>query len=728
MNKIICPLAAVLIAASATAAYGAGLDTKFNRETAKKVWAMDMPEFDANVSLTDSIYLDAPAVFIARYYSVDARYVSNETDYAKYTMTHKEATNRTDAIVLERTMVKVNTPAAVENYSTFTIETNDEHKIGEYVIASQRQAFGARVIKPDGTVRYVDVADAKPVVAGKKNSEKDATTFKLAIEGLEQGDVVDFFNYTEDKYDELSMPVKRVNVISQYPTRRLIVDYIIDTDLTVEYRNYNGAPLLAARTAEGEEIGRRWHFGIELENIDGLEESENLISYARQMPFYRIAVLNNHKPMLEYFPKSARVGGVQIPNTNSIATDIGYMLADLKTDEKTQTGARNIAKSWRKNHPDATEAELVDAAWMATIYSCLLNRGGLQDYRLDNEFINVLSSLGIKDNVSMGVSTTLGDVAVSQMVRYNDPDYFVKVGDRRYFLKGFGVFAPGESTLLFGSCEAIEYPSPLKEKVLLGKQTETIIPAAHAKQSSLRVNERVTFAEGDSLHIACDVKSTGADKYRFSRIVGMVDLVRDMEKFLGTDDRLSKQFKTNFIDEMVNRTNAVRNVAKELVGVDLGSSVPVSEVKSLGGTPDNKTLEFSMSFSAGGLVTEAGNRLIVNIGKLIGENRSLSGKARTREIDAVFNFASNQRYEIELVIPEGYTVAPAAVEALNRSVVAPTGSFVTNAELLPDNVLSIKVLTRVTRPIVTVAEWPEMLKVLDAISDFTSASVPLVKK
>ena len=231
---------AVAVSVLAMYSWANKVDQKFYEKASKIVWAMELPQFDSKAQVPDSLYANESAVIIACYRSVDVKRVEH-SNISKYTTTLNAYTNAIDCKKVMRVMVKLKDAAAVEKFSEFDIDAKDKESIDSYNIMHTNSAFGARVYKADGQVNDVDCSEVFTVTEGKKDK---AMKHKIAIPGLEPGDVLEYFYYDEIWLDELDLDPIQFPFFRDYPTINYTIRCSIDPQLTVEYRSYNGAPLL----------------------------------------------------------------------------------------------------------------------------------------------------------------------------------------------------------------------------------------------------------------------------------------------------------------------------------------------------------------------------------------------------------------------------------------------------------------------------------------------------
>ena len=65
----------------------------------------------------------------------------------------------------------------------------------------------------------VDLSQALPITEGKKGNKKK--NYRIALPGLEIGDVIDFFYYSEEMREEFDIAARNVNFAGRYPDSEL---------------------------------------------------------------------------------------------------------------------------------------------------------------------------------------------------------------------------------------------------------------------------------------------------------------------------------------------------------------------------------------------------------------------------------------------------------------------------------------------------------------------------
>ena len=150
---------------------------------------------------------------------------------------------------------------------------------------------------------------------------------------------------------------------------------------------------------------------------------------------------------------------------------------------------------------------------------------------------------------------------------------------------------------------------------------------------------------------------------------------------------------------------------------------------SFGITPDQPDFRLTFDSKVKEISTEAGDELLVKIGRFGGDNKRIEGLQRERQTDITFKGAHQENYSITLNIPEGYEADEASLEALGANVQTPIGMFVAGAKKADDGrSVTVAVRSRIQRPLFGIAAWPHVLELTDAKAAFADAILILKKK
>jgi len=124
------------------------------------------------------------------------------------------------------------------------------------------------------------------------------------------------------------------------------------------------------------------------------------------------------------------------------------------------------------------------------------------------------------------------------------------------------------------------------------------------------------------------------------------------------------------------------------------------------------------------LVKKAGNNYIIDAGKLTGSFLKLDAKDRKRSADIYMPVARTLKYSVSLTIPTGFKVKGA--EELNAKKINKSGSF-TLITTVNGNTLNISVTRVYSHNFEKAADWPSLVELIDAASNFNEQKILLEK-
>ena len=124
------------LAAFTSAAANNEPDAKFQKTAAQEVWNMNLPEFNANTSVPDSLANGCAAVIIAEYNSIDAGRIES-SQMGNFVDVERGYIGETTVNQIRRCMVKLLDKSAVEYYSEFSFDPKESQKIGSHLQAQR---------------------------------------------------------------------------------------------------------------------------------------------------------------------------------------------------------------------------------------------------------------------------------------------------------------------------------------------------------------------------------------------------------------------------------------------------------------------------------------------------------------------------------------------------------------------------------------------------------------
>lgn len=708
-------LAVMLLLAAGLLPARAGIDKKFFAKTAESVWSQELPMFDPKADLSDSIFSNAPAVIIAQMYELTAEHETGPNN-SKAVVTGVWESNAVNMRFFNRKMIKLNDPLAIEEFGTIEIPAADKHEYSGFVMASVAPAFGARIYKPDGRRIDVNIDEALTVTSGKKNRDE---SYKIAIPGLEPGDILEYFTLSDYMCEEMNPPAIDIDVIARYPQRYFELNVRTAPSLALEYGSYNGAPdLVPVPSADGKFNEAR----ILLENVPSLDSDIPFFSSARQLPMIDLHVIN-YTGRMQYVPSQHRVGGLRKITYPYLLNDIAMSIRESKLSKKEFDEAWSLFRKWQKNNPQANERQQIDAAFLAVQYAYIRNGVNVIDDRvLCRTFYEMLKKLKQASKARFAVTSTRGRVPVDELVNFNQAIYFLEVGDSLYFFDSRRVTTPGDVMSLSAGEQAVHFNRTPDDVNLYASAEKFKLPMPTSKDNHTDVTIRasVATANPDELNVDCSAVFAGSAKSSLWKIM-YKDWLKAAEEFFDTPVG-KKVVKDDELEAEENRRENIKNFSETMLSEKF--SFNGYELEDAGSWPGHNDIRLKVDGKMGEAVSMAGNNMVVNVGKLLGQPIEVKGDDRKRDVSAIWGTPERTNTQITLTVPEGYTADAESVKGLSRSVSTPEGVFFVQASVEGNDIV-IKAVERYARAIYSPDQWPSLLKVIDASYDFRNASVVL---
>lgn len=331
-------------------------------------------------------------------------------------------------------LIHINDKAALEKYSELDFNTNKKTRYWDGY-EKNRHAMGVRLIKPDGRTIDIDTSEFIEVEEGKKGEKKSR---KLAIPGLEAGDDIDIFYYTESKLQNVHPDPIIFTLRDDAPIMNYTIHCVVDDNLSTQYRTLNGAPDFNVTRDED----KNYVLDLELRDIE--REPRLWYNPARQSPMVKLYIYNRRNSD-DFTPKSARKDGLQ-PNPDALtiledrwdawtwwieAYPVGGTMAQdyIRDGKKLGKAIKEMAKKG-----EITPQQAADYLYNLQCYIYVAMRGKLDDVTFIRQFNHDLRILGIPTTV--GVSTTGDNEPLDMLANLNNTKAFNMVdGDtpRYYF-------------------------------------------------------------------------------------------------------------------------------------------------------------------------------------------------------------------------------------------------------------------------------------------------------
>jgi hypothetical protein len=640
-------------------------------------------------------------------------------------------------------MVLINDQTALTDYSEFSFK--EKNRFGSsYSSNSSITILGARIIKPDGTVKEIDVTKSAVVIT-EGRGDREAYK-KLAIPELQLNDILDFFVCERYELETMNVPEQFIAFYSMdYPALHSSCSLTFGKNLTIEYRSINGAPQFSKTTDPNGNIV----LTAESNNIKRINDYGNTrwISPLRDFPMIRFVVLQNASNVF-YKPKSARPIGVHenVPY-KTILEDAKNYLMFYKSNQLMIKDIPEKVRAKVFNYGNANSG--ISKEKLANIIYAALNFEWPYEenaYYNSATFILTLNNLlkVFRINSQIGFVTNKYTARQDNILTYNDLTYMIVANDTtQYFFPPYRYRVPGEipAGLQGESAEIYIFQNYSTYVQADGGWSETIIlPESRAEENIHKVQLQVSFNPDDMQKIDIRRNSVWLGDVKNHIQPWMLlyeDWDKELRRFLKIEKsifdelnqkrntrKLIPQVESNFEKSREKYSETIENEITQFHGI-APEKVKDYSFSSLGVTLDKPQLEYEISYTMNDFVRNAGENLILDAGKLIGLQWDPTENERNRNTDAYLPTRRIFESEIVIQIPENYTVEniePINVSFLNEYAMFEATSTIENN--------TVKIITKKAyyQTFIQKKDWNKLIGILDKTNKFYSSSIFFQKK
>lgn len=724
ITSISVALAIIAGTSSASSAANVKPDTKFLKEVAAEVWGMTMPEFNAATPVPDSLAQGAGAVIIAEYNSLDARRIES-SQLGNFVDVDRHYIGETTVNHINRCMVKILGQSAIDHFSTFSFRPKETVNAGNGIVINEyNQAFGARIHKPNGTI--IDVDTSQPLTETEGKNEK-AVKHKIAIPGLAPGDILEYFYYTRHYMFGNQGFSTTISFVAKYPVLSYRFDGAFDGTLTTEISTFNGIEANIFREMSND---TRNILTVHLRNIPRFD-NPGWCNTSRQTPFVRLSIKDNLSRIFGT-PESARRAGIyfNLP-APLIMAEVAEKFEKTQIARPDDAMASNIVKEYQKAHPQCSEGELADVAWLAANYVANVSKENFNDWSVVCLMKDILDKCKLTTEPKLAVTTAHSDIPVDKITSCSQASPLLIVGDRYYASNILGTqFTPGELPDKFHGETAYTFDGK-RAKVFTNIQLSTLtLPDHPYRKNTSNFDVDVTIPDPDDTKLDFTYKLTakGAGKSGCTVLMAPAEMVAETEDFLEMPD--NKRSTRNLSDLTEAFDKLKKELYKSKAEDDLGlenASIDTVIVANYGYLPAANKLEYTVNGNVDELLSTTGNDLLIKIGAFTGANHANTDLfTTTRDIDICTPRSGQKRWTINLHIPEGYSVDPESLERMKVNITNSSGMLYAQGSYDSDlQIVKLSVMTINARRVHPATQWSDFLQLKKAARDFSDTMLLL---
>jgi hypothetical protein len=544
----------------------------------------------------------------------------------------------------------------------------------------------ARVVKANGEVKELDEDDIL-------EEEEDGRTYKyFALEGLESGDEIEYF------YRYYSLPIfNGIQVIMQkaVPVRESIFEYYCPPHLEFNFKSYNGFA-----EVEEEEDDDYMRYYVEAENLKGLPEEKYTAREA------------NLGQVIYYFSKN-KSNGSSKDFYNDLTQSMGtivYGINPKKTKIAKLVKTMEIQPNWKEEKKIRYVEDYVKSN-----YFIGRGEGSTSDLK------SILKKKERPNNIGM-LKLFAG------IYRYLDiPFEVVFTSDRGEltFDEDFECALFTEDALLYFT-KTKKYMSPTEITSRLGFPPSRFIgnkglfvrfkevAGVETTLSKIKYIKPAT-AEDSKDYLEIEVNLENPEK---AEVDVTIKLTGYNASFLQLFyNYMTEEQQTEFVEGYITNFDEDADISK--------IKVKNTDIEDFGHDP----LRIDASFESEVFVSKAGNKYLVNVGKMIGPQGELYQEGK-RIMPVSNEYNRTYEREITIIIPEGYELGN--LDSLNMEVEVEHEGEVTmmfkSEYKLDGNKLTVSVMEYYEEISLPVERYEGFKNVINAAADFNKKVIVLKKK
>jgi len=652
-----------------------------------------------------------------------------------------------------REKIALNDKAAIEEYAQ--ISFNKLQKKSKLIFGKSKYYtfINIRVIKPDGSIKKVNIDESAVTLTEQKDGEKT----KIAIPDLNVGDILDYYIavfYQQDRWAYSNYDYFTFVISDEDPIVNYELDLQFDKRLGIEYQCINGAPDFTLSTDAEESNILKF-------KMQNLPKAKNQLwtSLARQVPIVRIKY--SMGDLVQKGAPTLKQGDVVKANNANEKQQNGFVSivfpydmmgygtggyfagGDYKKDKKTyDLKLENPEQALNYYHWITDYSNFNLKTKFANSYSgqslstVRYKLWGLYVFLKELGFRSELLLLTGKDDVPVEDAMSLGDFSMLLRTVGDKPLYF-SLDDNLNLVNQ----VPGP----LEGMRAKVYPFILGDMNSISKKNKpteeyVTLPVSSATDNSSADKMTVTLLNDmQTLNVKRNLSAKGhLRKSKQAAIATFNDIALATAKSVGImqdlqseNDKRSKreQVAPEELSALIKTAEKEKEESFQKEAED-NFDTKVKELKNfkilnMGVIAGSPAFEFEEELNIEGWVKKAGNNYIVEAGKLIGGQLDLAKEQRERTLDVYMPYARSYAYTINFEIPAGYTAE--GLDKFNKKTENECGGFKSVATL-EGNTIVFKVFKYYSNAFEPVANWKKIIAFLDEGAQFNKEKILLKKK
>lgn len=648
------------------------------------------------------------------------------------------------------------TKILVEESERRKLLLNDKYALEQYSILYFRldrngDAFAARVIKKNGDIEKVDLADAVTVddISNVPSVFRSYTDdrfsafyrpdyYKIAVPGLEEGDILEYeFRNNNVRAYSNNPDYKEFDPIyficnRELPVAKQVIEVVTEDDrYYIGYKSNKGAPDFAS-TNTGDKKVYRWEDREREKSTD-----TRFLNEFTEQPSVKFQVLyaKSSNKKFVWFNDAEDMKRDMSPEELAEKAKNFWFNPKLANGGEYNTGlgsnesvAQGIYKQLKKKGiADANDEEYIRKAYYV-IRARTLYRNW-PDYSFARIFSLLLSYNKIDHDIVVTTYNTKTSVA---RVAFTQELAWVIKWKNKYYVNPDNHLNPEEMPMYLAGNDGVRFNYNNAKSTGIAEQ----IAAGDTLSNTLQVNLLASLdASGLNMNIERTTEAKGMVKDDvIEEALALVPFMENdfrnydgMSMWEGLDRRAEEKAVEDFNNQKKEWKEEKPKLMKESVANEYGFKVEQYNSFKLvqdGRAIKKKSLKYTDNFVLGDMVAQAGEDKVIALPALVSGQTKLRKEERSRNLPVDIRYARSLQWNFNFTIPAGYTVL--GLEELQRNLKNSCGSFTVRTKV-DGSTLYIEVVKRYAQRYFDNKNWPQMIELLDQSYNFSQSKIILKK-
>lgn len=608
--------------------------------------------------------------------------------------------------------------------------------------------MGIRIIKPDGTIKEIDTKDAVSIEMQQDatSSETEVLYKKLAIPDLEIGDVIDYYfvslqsTYTNTTgfSNYLVFDPDYLILTEEYPIIQGKVSFVAERKTYLKIACLNGAPELVTTKNPKNIINELAYF-----YLDKKTDEPWVFPYLTEplVKFQFIFNSGNISTAEEHFLGEPEVPQTKMEESNYISLLDECIAVEEPVPQLFRKGTSFIQKVNRAGKtPTAYDLFFFIRNYLYFNYfnyygQNIPMRYKFSEYEIISIYSNLLKSINVPHAVFLATNQSVTRLENALFRQEFRPGIRIQDGDKQVHMLVPGRNSlPGDQSYLFQDSKlVVKKIHPYRTNTFFYDSLTEMDYNSNKQVQTISVN----FTNSDLNQLNCKLSNcaTGVWRNYFTDfILNQTDYWDEEWQKLNeivpvSSSIMTKSYK-NRKPIFVNKENTDKK-REEILTDWLKESYLLNnlslqhfKIEKTGRFDAKEGIVFNCIFTTSDLLGSAGEYIVMDVGKLLGKNLEVDKNQRERIQDIFMSFPRSFQWNIDLKVPAGYQIED--ISNLDMEIETAAGIFRSHS-VVTNNILQITVEKNYVSGFYPRAEWPELLKLLDAANQFEAQKIVLTK-